>query len=174
VLFTRGRELLVAARWKPLLQTHSVTIRSVSGTDAYLQIIAPEAVVLEADRPPLVRGDRCPGCGEAAVHRVEILEGDPPNTDQTGLWVSREQPLSIAPAAASLPSIAVSTRPIDERTEIHPRPVHRVGERVPAERAEEVLAVRGWNVSFISEGLLAALWDGGATGLEFRPVVQVR
>ena len=174
VLFTQGRSLLVGARWRPLLARNGVETRPLSGTRAYLQAIAPERVALEVNRPPLQPGERCPGCGVTAVDRTSTVEGDPPATDEAGLWVSRERPLSIAAPAGMGAPLAVSTRPIDELVEIHAEPAHRPGERVAPELAEALLGARGWNVPFVSEALLAALWDAGATGLQFRPVVQVR
>ena len=171
LLFTPGRELLIARQWKPLLEAHGVAARPLLGTTAYLQVVAPEAVVLRPERPPLAPGDRCPGCGTVTIDRLGVIEGDSPTTDATGLRITREQPLTIVPPAADLPALSLSTHPIDDLVEIHPRPEHRIGEPVPAGRAKELLDRRGWNVAFISEPLLAALWDGGATGLEYRPVV---
>jgi len=174
LLFTPGRELLVARKWQPLLKAHRVATRPLLGTTNYVQLVVPEAVLLQAERPPLVPGDRCPGCGEMTIDRIELIEGDPPAIDSTGLRVTREQPLTIVPPEADLPALSMSTRPIDDLVDIHPRPEHRVGEGVPADRAKELLDRRGWNVAFISEPLLASLWDEGATGLEYRPVVRDR
>jgi hypothetical protein len=172
VLFTPERALLIAARWQPVLKQHSVLTRPLLGTTLYVQAVVPEVVALETDRTPLESGDACPGCGVRSITRVVLLEGDPPRTDAAGLRVTRDRPLSILAAKAELPPISASTRPIDDLVEIHPDPEHRVGDRAPPDRARELLDARGHDVLFISEPLLAALWDGGATGLEYRPVVR--
>ncbi|HSP19704.1 MAG TPA: hypothetical protein VLQ79_09325 [Myxococcaceae bacterium] len=173
VLFTRGRELLVAARWQRLLRARSVDSRPLSGNRAYVQVLVPETVALRTDQPPLEAGETCPGCGVTAIHRVAIVEGDPPLTDATGLWVSRERALSIHTPPTVAGALVASTRRIGELVTIHPERMHGAGDPVPAELAEGILAQRGSSVFFVSEPLLAALWDGGATGLEFRPVVRV-
>jgi hypothetical protein len=174
VLFTPGgRMLLVASRWQPLLSRYSVETRPLVGTRAFVQVVSPETVALRTDRAPLSRDETCPDCRNTSVSRVGIVEGNPPFTDEAGLWVSRELPLSIEAPRADLPAIAVSTRRVDELLVVHPDDVHEPGQRVPPERVEAMLEVQGWNVSFVSETLFGALWDEGATGLAFRPVVRL-
>ena len=173
LLFTPGRELLIAARWRSLLDVHGVETRRLFRRRKYIQVLMPEEVVLHNDRPPLQPDEEiCPGCGHAAVYRVALVEGEGPSPDDCDLSVTREGPVSIVPPAATLPPLAASTERIEELVEIQNCAVHQVGDPVPAELAEGLLGEQGWAIHFISESLLAALWDADVTGLAFRPTVR--
>jgi hypothetical protein len=160
------RRAVEAAAEGPLVAT-----RPLLGASAYLQVVAPEAVVLHADRPPLAPGDTCPGCGVTSIGRVAILEGDRPRPTRPAS--ARGRGRSPSPRqAADLPALSVSTQPIDDLWRFT---LARSTGRVSGfRRRARSCSVREGGTSLHPEALLAALWDGGATGLEFRPVVRTR
>ena len=145
---------------------------ALDGSDRVKQVVLPRSADLDVRRFPLSIGRKCPGCGRATIERSSDAVGSFEESRGSGLWVSREFPLSLGRGSLGGAAVAASAEPIDWNGLVTDEPRHTPGAEFDL-GTETAWTSQGSTVVLAEAALLSRLFAEGARSNLFRPAREL-